>query len=361
MKNISRVKCRTENIIYKLIVITLVLVGTIINTKNALINTVFASISMIILAVYIGKYTNLYSEYVGEKRGGLLSATLGNLPELAMGIWSLGYGMVSMVKWALIGSIISNMLLVLGISSFVGGVKYKEQSFNKNIARTNFNMLTLALASMILLATVNYYVPLSSEAISSISNKVAIVLIFVYGLGLIFSLVTHSNLFVVSEDGNEVRNENKDRKIRILSIILILSLTLFFSSENVINNLNELVKVNGVSENLLGILVVPFIGNIGENISAIMAAFNDKINMSIEIAVGSSIQIALFVTPIIMVLSYTMGITMNLLFSPVQIIIALVAVAMSFIVYVYGKSYWFEGAILLAIYLMSIISCYYII
>lgn len=361
MKSTSRVKCRTENIICKVIAITLVLFGTIINTKYTLINTVFSSIAMVILAVYIGNYTNLYSEYVGEKRGGLLSATLGNLPELAMGIWSLGYGMISMVKWALIGSIISNMLLVLGISSFVGGVKYREQSFNKNIARTNFNMLTLALASMILLATVNYCVPLSDGVLSSISNKVAVVLILIYGLGLIFSLVTHSNLFVISEDGNEVRSENKDRKVKILSIILILSFILFLVSENVINNLNELVKVHGVSENLLGILVVPLIGNIGENISAIMAAFKNKINMSIEIAIGSSIQIALFVTPVIMILSYAMGVTMNLLFAPVQIIIALVAVAMSFIVYVDGKSYWFEGAILLAIYLMSIISCYYII
>lgn len=361
MKNISKTKCEIESIISRIISAIFVLIGITINTKYTLVNTIFASISMIILAVYIGKYTNLYSEYVGEKRGGLLSATLGNLPELAMGVWSLGYGMISMIKWALIGSIISNMLLVLGISSFVGGVKYREQRFNKNIARTNFNMLTLALASMILLATVNYCSPLNNKVLSSVSNKVAIVLILIYGLGLVFSLVTHSNLFVISESENEVRSDNKDKKMKILSIILTLSLILFFVSENVINNLNELVKVNGVSENLLGILVVPLIGNIGENISAIMAAFNNKINMSIEIAIGSSIQIALFVTPVIMVLSYAMGTSMNLIFTPVQIIIALVAVAMSFIVYVDGKSYWFEGAILLSIYLMNIICCYYII
>ncbi len=345
----------------KLIIIALIFSGTIINTKSTIINLLLGSATMVILAIYIGKYTNIYSEYVGEKRGGLLSATLGNLPELTMGIWSLKYGMISMVKWALIGAIISNMLLVLGVSIFLGGIKYKEQSFNKNIARTNFNMLMLALSAMILMATVNYYNPLSEDLLVSISVKVAVVLIFVYLLGLIFSLVTHSNLFIVLEEKGEKESSNKKNQGINLVIILALSVALFFVSENVIRNLNIMVINHGVSENLLGILIIPLIGNIGENLASIMGALKNKVNMSIEIAIGSSIQIALFVTPLFIILAHFMGIPITFLFAPFQIIMALVAIAMAFMVFMDGKSYWFEGAILLAIYVICIISYYYMI
>lgn len=345
----------------KYLFIAIAIMSLFINTSSSLINTIIYSIGVIPLAVLLGDFTSDLSQYVGEKRGGLVAATIGNLPELMMSMWSISYGMVSMVKSALVGSIISNMLLVLGISIFIGGIRYKEQRFNRLIARTNFNMLLLAMSAMVILASLNSYSKVSSEIMFNISLKISAVLIGVYLLGLVFSLYTHSNLFIISELKEEsITKEGKRKRNVIISGIIACSIILFLISEKLVFNVKELIINYNLSQQFMGIIFIPILGNIGENFSAIICATKNKVNMSLEIAIGSSIQIALFVTPLLIISSYFLGMQMNFVFSNYQIIMSSIAIAMSFFVFQDGKTYWLEGAILIAIYLMITMGYYYL-
>lgn len=346
--------------LYVFIMISIVFM--FINTSSSLINTIIYSIAVIPIAILLGELTSKISEYIGEKRGGLLAATIGNFPELMMGMWSVSFGMLPMVKSALIGSIVSNMLLVLGISIFIGGIKYKEQTFNKIIARTNFNMFLLAMSAMVIMASLNGYSKIQLNTLISISIKVSAVLIAVYILGLVFSLYTHSNLFVISEkkEENVKKSDAKYKHILILEII-VSSILLFFISEKLIYNIKQMVDYYNLSQEFIGIILIPILGNIGENVSAIMCAAQNRVNMSVEIAIGSSIQIALFVTPLLIIFSYFMGMEMTFVFSKFQILMSGIAVGMSFFVFQDGKTYWLEGAILIAIYAMITMAYYYLV
>jgi Ca2+:H+ antiporter len=344
--------------IYLVVAISLIF----FQTTYPLVNTVLYSIVIVPLAITLGELTSIISEYIGEKKGGLLTAAIGNIPELTMGIWAIQFGMIPMVKASLIGSIISNMLLVLGISIFVGGIKYKEQKFNRIVARTNFSMLLLAMSTIIIVASLKEYnESLSNVVLTSISIKVAVVLVIVYVLGLIFSLYTHSNLFIVSEQSFENTSIKNKKYVRIILELIVISIILYFISEKLIYNIKETVENYKLSQEFLGIILIPILGNAGENFSAIVCATKNKVNLSLEIAIGSSIQIALFVTPILMVLAYFIGVEMTLLFTGFQIIMALIAIVMAFIVFQDGKTYWFEGAILIAIYIIVTLAYYYVV
>ncbi len=344
--------------IYLVVAISLIF----FQTTYPLVNTVLYSIVIVPLAITLGELTSIISEYIGEKKGGLLTAAIGNIPELTMGIWAIQFGMIPMVKASLIGSIISNMLLVLGISIFVGGIKYKEQKFNRIVARTNFSMLLLAMSTIIIVASLKEYnESLSNVVLTSISIKVAVVLVIVYVLGLIFSLYTHSNLFIVSEQSFENTSIKNKKYVRIILELIVISIILYFISEKLIYNIKETVENYKLSQEFLGIILIPILGNAGENFSAIVCATKNKVNLSLEIAIGSSIQIALFVTPILMVLAYFIGVEMTLLFTGFQIIMAVIAIVMAFIVFQDGKTYWFEGAILIAIYIIVTLAYYYVV
>lgn len=353
---------------YILIIVVILLM--FISTSSSLVNTIIYSIAIVPLAILLGSQTTKISDYIGQKKGGLLAATVGNIPELMMGIWSIKYGMIPMVQAALIGSIISNMLLGLGVAVVVGGFKFKEQSFNRIIARTNFNMLLLAMSSMVVIATLNGYTLVKEPALISISVKVAFLLIGVYILGLIFSLYTHNNLFVVSEyyedekmiviEEKVVRLERKEVIESAITLIFI-SVLLYFISDKLIYNIRDITKHYSISQEFIGIILIPLLGNIGENVSTIMCAMKNKVDMSLETAIGSSIQISLFVTPVLVIFSCFMGLNMTLLFPVFHIIMCGIAVGMSFLVFQDGKTYWLEGSILITSYIIITLAYYYIV
>ncbi|MEG2353445.1 MAG: calcium/proton exchanger [Clostridium sp.] len=324
-----------------------------------LIPVILYSLCMVPLAFLLGKNTENISDYIGEKQGGLLSATLGNLPELIMGLWSLKYGMIAMVKASIIGSILCNMLLGVGIAVIWGGVKYGEQNFNRNIARTNFQMLVLSLSAMIVLAALDVYKNLSFDVSNSICLEISVVLMIIYVLGLIFSLVTHKRIFESSE---EVKSKkNKDKKfIYILISLFVLVISLNFIAEKLIFNLQIFSHYYGISEEFLGIVLIPLLGNMGEMASAIISAANNKINLSIETSIGSCIQMCMFVLPIMIIASSFMGVSMDMIYSGFEVIMTVIAVIMSYIVFQDGKTYWFEGAILLSIYTIITLAYYYV-
>ena len=332
-----------------------------IRTSSSLVNTIIYSIAIVPLAVLLGEQTTRMSDYIGQKKGGLLAATVGNIPELMMGIWSIKYGMIPMVQASLIGSIISNMLLGLGIAVVFGGFKFKEQNFNRIIARTNFNMLLLAMSSMVVIATLNSYSVVKDAVLISISVKVAFLLIGIYILGLIFSLYTHSNLFVVSEYKEEKKITINKQVIEIAITLICISVLLYFISDKLIYNIRDFTKHYNISQEFIGIILIPLLGNIGENVSTIMCAMQNKVDMSLETAIGSSIQISLFVTPVLVIFSCFMGLNMTLLFPVFHIIMCGIAVGMSFLVFQDGKTYWLEGSILITSYIIITLAYYYIV
>lgn len=345
---------------YIYIVVALILI--FIKTPYALINIILYSAVIVPLAITLGELTSKISEYIGEKKGGLLAAAVGNIPELTMGIWSIQYGMIPMVKASLIGSIISNMLLVLGVSIFAGGIKYNEQRFNKIVARTNFTMLLLAMSTMIIVASLEEYNKnLSQDIFVSISVKISIVLVIVYILGLIFSLYTHRNLFLFSEESDDNKEKKNKSYKKVLVQIIIISVVLYFVSEKLVFNLKNTVQMYGLSQEFLGIILIPILGNAGENFAAIVCAAKNKVNLSLEIAIGSSIQISLFVTPLLIMFAYIVGVQMTLIFTNFQIIMVIIAIVMSFIVFQDGKTYWLEGAILISIYMIVTLAYYYVV
>lgn len=356
------------------IFIIIVIVIMFIRTSSSLLNTIIYSLAIIPLAILLGDQTTRISNFIGQKKGGLLAATVGNVPELMMGIWSIKYGMIPLVQASLIGAIINNMLLGLGIAVVFGGFKFKEQSFNRIIARTNFNMLLLAMSSMVIIATLNNYTVVNETVFISISVKVAFLLIGIYILGLIFSLYTHSNLFVVSEHNEEENSSPKVDKIIInhkkftlnkraieSAITLIcISVLLYFISDKLIYNIRDFTKSYNISQEFIGIILIPFLGNIGENVATIMCAMQNKVDMSLETAIGSSIQISLFVTPVLVLFSSFMGLNLTLLFPVFHIIMCGIAVGMSFLVFQDGKTYWLEGSILVTCYIIITLAYYYI-
>lgn len=344
--------------------IGIILISTVvlfINIDSNIISAVVYSLVMIPLAILLGRGTSRISDYIGEKRGGLISATAGNIPELMMGLWSIKYGMISMAKSGLLGAMITNMLLGLGISVVLGGIKYKEQKFNKNIARTNLNMLFLVVFAIIIISALNRYSFVENGKFQQLSVIVSIVFIGVYILGLFFSLYTHSNLFVVSEKKLQGNENNKKDVWLIFMLIVVITVLLYFISERLVSDISFIVNEYKISQEFIGIIVIPLLGAFGENASSIVCALGDKIDASLETAIGSSIQITMFVIPILIICSSFMGIEMNLLFSAFQIVIMTIAMGMSYFVFQDGKTYWFEGALLIAVYIIVTLSYYYMV
>jgi len=358
---IGSLKNKNKKVVISKLTIVVSIAILFVSTKVPLINSILYSVSIIPLAIILGKETSKISDYIGEKKGGLLSATVGNVPELMMGLWAIRYGMLGMAKAGLLGAVITNMLLGLGIAIFCGGIKFKEQKFNKMIARTNFNMLLLAISAIIIIAALNKYSFIREQQMVNISAIVSILLISIYILGLIFSLYTHSNFFVVSQEKLELNNNDKKETIRIFITLAFITLLLYFTSEKLIENINNIVNQYNVSQEFIGIILIPLLGAFGENASSIVCALNNKIDVSLETAIGSSIQITMFVIPILIISSLFMKLGMTLLFSTFQIIMLVLSMAMSYFVFQDGKTYWLEGGILVTTYVLITIAYYYIV
>lgn len=357
-------KCSINEMNLKNFIIPIVfsIILMFINTSISILNIIFYSIAMIPLAIVLGNETSNISEYIGRKKGGLLAATVGNLPELMMGFWSIRYGMFEMAQAGLMGAVITNMLLGLGLAVLLGGIKFKEQRFNKAIARTNFQMLLLAISSIIIISSLNNYTLLEDGKVIKISAIVSIVLIVIYVLGLIFSLYTHENLFLISDEKDISRNNSKFKKQKIITFfkIVFISGLLYLVSEKLIGNINLVVENYNISQEFIGIILIPLLGSFGESGTSIICAMNNKIDCSLETAIGSSIQISLFVIPILILFSAFMGFNMTLVFSTFQIIMLIISLVMAYFVFQDGKTYWLEGGILTATYIIITVAYYFV-
>jgi len=347
-----------------LIFIPFTIVARIIHLNEGLIFFA-ACFSIVPLAVIIGDATEQISLYTGPKIGGLLNATMGNVPELLIGVFSVKAGLYTLVLASMAGSIMGNIMLVLGFSVFLGGLKFKFQNFNKTIARSNFTLLCFAAISIIIPFAFKYAIkshPNATNSMNIVSLGIAITMLVLYILGLVFSLVTHRNIFVQHQEHEGEEEEKPKWKLGVAVIILaVTTILVAIQSETLVATVEHTVEQFGLPEMFIGIILIPILGNVAEHASAIIMAVKNKIDISIEIAVGSSMQIALFVAPILVILSFIIRQNpIQYVYSPFEVVGLMAGIVMSIYVFQDGKTNWLEGVQLICCYIILALAFFFI-
>jgi Ca2+:H+ antiporter len=309
---------------------------------------VVSAIAIVFVAGFLGRTTESVAHYAGDRLGGFLNATFGNAAELIIAIFLVKDGLFDMVKASLTGSIIGNLLLVLGISVLAGGLKFKEQNFNVKLAGHNASLMFLAVIALIIPAV--FARSFTIKETSTLSLLVAGVLIVAYLLWLLFSMVTHKHeLSDVVAAEHEEGEPAWSAKLSLLFLVLATVMTAFVS-EWLVGTVESFTEQFGLSELFVGAFLIAIIGNAAEHSAAVMLATKNKIGAAVEIAVGSSLQIALFVAPVLIIASWFMGHTMDLVFSFYEIAAIAVAVLISKSISQDGQTNWYEGVLLLVVY-----------
>jgi Ca2+:H+ antiporter len=323
----------------------------------------FASaLGVVPTAALMSDATEQLADRAGPGIGGLLNVTFGNAPELIIAFFALEKGLQEVVKASLVGSVIGNSLLVLGASMLFGGIGRERQTFNRTAAHTQAGMLLLATAALVLPAVFQLIhggsLPNVSELrhdygseVEKLSLAVAIILIASYVAGLFFSLKTHRDLFNVETDDDSEVDENTWTTKRSVVMLAIAGVLVGIMSEILVGSIEEASHQIGLSQFFVGVFVVAIVGNAAEHYVAVVVARKDKMDLSVNIAIGSSAQIALFVAPVLVLLSFVVGANpMALVFNGYELAGLIAAVLIANFLASEGESTWFEGVQLLALY-----------
>lgn len=336
------------------------------------------------LASVLAYATEELAEHTGETIGGLLNATFGNAVELIVSIIALLNGQVRIVQASMLGSILLNSLLVLGCCFIAGGITRVQQTFNQTVAQTMSSLMALATAGLLIPAAFHASVPSNpkkfpdpdSDAdskILSLSRGVAIILLVVYILYLIFQLRTHKALFEEQsqeDDGiitlsapPEGTTTKADLEhltvVGSLSVLVVATLLVSFSADFLVGSIDDIVELLGLSKTFIGLIVIPIVGNAAEHATAVIVAMKDKMDLAIGVAVGLSLQIALFVTPAMVIIGWIVDVPMSLFFSTFETAVMFVSVFITNLVILDGESNWLEGAMLLSTYLVVALAFFY--
>ena len=330
---------------------------------NPLLVFIFSGLAMIPLAGLMGEATEALAVHTGPRLGGLLNATLGNAAELIITIMAIREGilnpainehMLELVRASLTGSIMGNILLVLGLSVLVGGLRHGTQKFDRSHAGTNATMLMLAVAALIVPSLFSHNIDLvNHDAVEYLSLGVAGVMIVLYVLALVYQLRRSGNHTL---DDAEYAAAEIDAPhwsvIKSIIVLLVSTAAIVWMSELLVGTIEHVVLEIGITEFFLGIIIIPLVGNVAEHLVAVTVAAKNQMELSLAISVGSSLQIALFVAPLLVFVSLLMGNPLTLVFNQFELIALMAAVLIAGLVSLDGESNWLEGAMLLAIYLI---------
>jgi Ca2+:H+ antiporter len=317
---------------------------------------VASAVAILPLAGMIGHATEELAARSGPQLGGLLNATFGNVTELIIAFFLILEGQLEIVKASITGSIIGNVLVVLGLAFLVGGWSRSEQRFSRASAGLHSSSLVIAVVALMMPALFSFGVEATDFRTEAVSVGVSIVLITVYGLGLLFSFRTHRYLFRSSFEHSEPRWSPG----RAVGQLAGATVAVALMSEFLVGALEHTVDELGLSELFVGLIVVPLVGNAAEHSSAILLAAKDKMDVAIEIAIGSSTQIALFIAPLLVFLSLLVGRPMDFVFTGIEIAaVAFSSLILGFIA-LDGRSNWIEGAQLVSAYLIMAISFFFL-
>ena len=333
---------------YMLIFVPISFIAEFMHASSSIM-FVLAALSIIPLAGLMGEGTEEISFYSGPKIGGFLNGTFGNATELIISFFALKEGLFEVVKSSIAGSVIGNVLLVLGASMLAGGLKFKSQTFNKKVVEVSSSMLLFAVVGLCIPALFTHTVDpaLLNTRYEGLSIFVALMMIIIYALSLVFSFFTHKHIYTTnSEDEGGTAKWSLKKAILILIAATVL---IAIESEFLVSGIESVTKSLGLSEFFVGIILIPIIGNAAEHSTAIVMAMKNKMDVALEIAIGSSLQIILFVTPVLIFLSLLFT-PMSIEFNEFELIALIVAVLIANRVSNDGESNWLEGVQLLAVY-----------
>ncbi|NSB15564.1 MULTISPECIES: calcium/proton exchanger [Clostridium] len=335
---------------YMLIFIPISFIAEFVMHVSPSIMFILAALSIVPLAGLMGEATEEISFYSGPKIGGFLNGTFGNATELIISFFALKEGLFDVVKSSIAGSVIGNILLVLGASMLAGGLKHKTQTFNKRVVEVSSSMLLFAVVGLCVPALFTHTVDptLLNTRYEGLSIIVAIVMLSIYILSLIFSFFTHKDIYTVS---NQEEGSAKWTLKKAISILVIATVLVAMESEFLVSGIESITSSLGLSEFFVGIILIPIIGNAAEHSTSVVMAMKNKMDVALEIAIGSSLQIILFVAPVLIFLSLLFT-PMSIVFNEFELIGLIVAVLIANRVSNDGESNWLEGVQLLAVYLI---------
>jgi len=346
--------------------------------KNDILLFACCCLGLIPLAGYLGEATEELSIHTGPKIGGLLNATLGNAAELIITIVALQAGKFELVKASITGSILGNLLLILGASMLFGGLKHGIQRFDRRSTGVNSSMMTLAVIGLIIptlfevlrqisVGQLNVFsTHANDQALNGLSLGVAAILMLLYVLSLVFSFQQPSLGLGAPTGVDDHSEDEKAHKARwsvpVASGVLAAStLAIVFLSEFLVGAVEPTVKALGLSEFFVGIIIIPLVGNVAEHIVGVQMAYKNKMDLSLAISMGSSTQVALFVAPLLVFVSLLIApAEMTLFFSILEVAALTLSVLIATIISSDGESNWLEGAQLLAVYLIVALGFFFL-
>jgi Ca2+:H+ antiporter len=313
---------------------------------------VFSALAVVPLADFIGQGTEALAARTGPRIGGLLNATLGNAAELIITIIAIREGLLELVKASITGSILGNLLLVMGVSMVVGGARHGVQTFERRHASRNAILLVLAVLALLIPSILSHYLGQPTELrVEALSLGVAAVMIVLYALALLFSFKSHGAPLAHEPTGVPIHEPEWSVR-KAVFILGLVTLGVVIASELLVGAVEPVVASLGISEFFLGIILVPIVGNVAEHLVAVQVAARNQMELSVEIAVASSLQIALFVAPVLVFISLLLGNPLQLVFNQLELVALVAGVLITAFVSEDGESNWLEGAELLAIYII---------
>jgi Ca2+:H+ antiporter len=319
---------------------------------------ILSMLAIVPLAALLSHATESVAARTGDTVGGLLNATLGNLTELVIALTALRAGQYLLVKASIAGAIVTNSLFMLGASFLLGGLRFHIQEFNRVSARLQASLLFLATIGLLIPSAVRTVSePAAAEFTQQLSVALSGLLIVAYGLGMLFSLRTHRELFAAAEHGHD---EDPPWPIGVaLATLAAVTILVALVSEVFVESVQEAAETFGMTPAFVGFIVVALVGAAAEMASAFSGALKNRLDLSVGIALGSASQIALFVAPMLVLLSYVLGPTpMDLRFWPGAVVMMLIATLTASLVVNNGRSAWFVGVLVLIVYLIFAMTLY---
>ena len=332
---------------------------------GSLIVFITSALSIIPLSVWLSTAVEKVAVVTGPTLGGLVNAVFGNTTTIVIALTALKQGLVDIVQASITGSIISDLLLFMGIGMLTGGIRYKEQEFRPILARVNGSSMTLAVIAIALPTLVIYTSNVvESSAILNLSLVVATILLIVYGLTLLFSLKTHSYLYevgLVNENSitQEVSTEEKSQVWMWLLILLASTVAVAYESDLFLNVVESVMEGFKLTPLFVGVIVIPLISDVAGVVTVTQLALKNQMDLTVSVALGDSLLVALFVAPLLVFIGQFLSQPMDLNFNPFEVVALIVATIVTNLISFSGRSNWLDGTLLLATYLILGVAFYY--
>lgn len=358
--------------IYVLMLFVPLAIGAVLTHQGEGVVFTLCALAIVPMAFLLGEATEHLAERCGPGVGGFVNATFGNATELIIGIFGIlkGGEAILVVKASITGAILGNLLLIVGLAMLVGGLGREKQKFSETAVATNHSMMLLAVAGLMLPSFMHLLEVIGAhkghgkaftpELELHFSFWVAGILMLSYVLSLVFAFVTHSHVFMGAEHADEGPEDHVWPMGKAFAVLVTATLVIAYLSESLVHTVEHAGESMGLSPIFMGLVVVATVGNAAEHSSAVLVARNDKMDLAMQIALGSAAQIALFVGPFLVAVAWMMGVPFDLVFSPLEVLSVGLAVAIAAQVTLDGESNWFEGFQLLSLYGMIAVAFYYL-